>query len=263
MNPRLQLRRYANRENRKLKAYERKYAKVIYSILDKQLEEAIRNIQHGAMFLDYDMYDRLSDLYREVGVDLANDQYDALTSFHTKASNFFLNQWLEFMTNYILANMGLRVSRINETTRKKIQETIAIGNNLGMTIEKISSFLRQRIGTFNRYRATMIARTEIAEAANVAKEKSSQDWEQETGENVYKMWIHRYAKEPRLFHHEQDNGKAIPKSEYFLVRNPKTGLLDEMMRPHDPNVGGEQNINCSCVAVYVSEGYARRVNATK
>lgn len=263
MNPRLQLRRYANRENRKLKAYERKYAKIVYSILAKQLDEAIRNIQFGAMFLDYDMYDRLSDLYKDVGVGIANDQFDALTSFKTKASNFFLNNWLDFMTNYILANMAQRVSGINETTRKKIQETIAIGNNLGLTTEKMSTFLRQRIGTFNRYRATMIARTEIAEAANIAKEKSSEDWEQETGENLYKMWIHRYARSPRHWHEDLDNGKAIPKPDKFTVTNPNTGTTVQMDRPHDPAGGAENSINCSCVVVFVSESYARRINSQR
>lgn len=263
MNPRLQLRRYANRENRKLKAYERKYAKAIYSILNSQLDEAIRNIQYGALFADVGMFDILSDMYKEVGVDIANDQYDALTSFKTKASNFFLNNWLDFMTNYILTNMGQRVTRINDTTRKRIQETIAIGNNLGLTTEKMAQFLRQRIGTFNRYRSTMIARTEIAEAANIAKEKSSEDWEQETGENLYKMWIHRYAKTPRHWHEYLDNNRAIPKPEKFVVTNPKTGNTVLMDKPHDPAGGAENSVNCSCVVTYVSESYARRLNSQR
>ena len=263
MNPRLQLRRYARAEDRKLKAYEKKYAKAILRILNHQLDEAIRNLQSGAIFLDVTMNDVLSDLYKEVGVDIANSQYDALTSFKTKANEFFLNTWLDFMTNYILSSMAGRVTGINDTTRKKIQETIAIGFNLGLETEQIAQFLRERVGQFNVYRSIMIARTEIAEAANIAKDRSSEDWERETGENLYKVWIHRYAKEPRTFHEEQDNGKAIPKADYFQVRNPKTGGVDLIMRPHDPNGGAIQNIQCSCVVVYVSESYARRLNSTK
>ncbi|MVZ65032.1 hypothetical protein GQF61_04155 [Sphingobacterium sp. DK4209] len=263
MNPKLQLRRYARAEDRKLKAYEKKYAKAILRVLNHQLDEAIRNLESGAIFLDVTMNDVLSNLYKEVGVDLANSQYDALTSFKTKANEFFLNTWLDFMTNYILSSMAGRVTGINDTTRKKIQETIAIGFNLGLETEQIAQFLRERVGQFNVYRSIMIARTEIAEAANIAKDRSSEDWERETGENLYKVWIHRYAKEPRTFHEEQDNGKAIPKSDKFQVRNPKTGGIDEMSRPHDPAGGAIQNVQCSCCVVYVSESYARRLNSAK
>lgn len=263
MNPKLQLRRYARAEDRKLKAYEKKYAKAILRVLNHQLDEAIRNLQSGAIFLDVTMNNVLSNLYKEVGVDIANNQYDALTSFKTKANEFFLNTWLDFMTNYILSSMAGRVTGINDTTRKKIQETIATGFNLGLETEQIAQFLRDRVGQFNVYRSIMIARTEIAEAANIAKDRSSEDWERETGENLYKVWIKRAAKEPRTFHQEQDNGKAIPKSDYFQVRNPKTGGVDLMMRPHDPNGGAIQNIQCSCCVVYVSESYARRLNQSK
>jgi len=263
MNPRLQLRRYARAEDRKLRAYEKKYAKAILRVLNHQLDEAIRNLQSGAIFLDVTMSDVLSNLYKEVGVDIANSQFDALTSFKTKANEFFLNTWLDFMTNYILSSMAGRVTGINDTTRKKIQETIAIGFNLGLETEQIAQFLRERVGQFNVYRSIMIARTEIAEAANIAKDRSSEDWERETGENLYKVWIHRYAKEPRTFHEEQDNGKAIPKADKFQVRNPKTGGIDEMERPHDPAGEAIQNVQCSCVVVYVSESYALRLNTVK
>lgn len=263
MNPKLQLRRYARAEDRKLKAYEKKYSKAILRVLNHQLDEAIRNLQSGAIFLDVNMNDVLSNLYKEVGVDIANSQYDALTSFKTKANEFFLNTWLDFMTNYILSSMAGRVTGINDTTRKKIQETIAIGFNLGLETEQIAQFLRERIGTFNVYRSIMIARTEIAEAANIAKDRSSEDWERETGENLYKVWIHRYARDPRHWHVDLDNNKAIPKPDKFIVTSPRTGNTVHMDRPHDPAGGAENSINCSCVVVYISESYARRLNSTK
>lgn len=262
MNPILQLRRYRTREQRKLKAYEKKYAKAILLVLNKQLNEAIKNRQYGAVFLDNDMFDILSDLYKEVGVDMANDQFDVLTSFTAKASPFFLNTWRDFMTNYILANMANRVTKINDTTRKKIQETIAIGFTLGLDEEKMAEFLQTRIEAFNRYRAVMIARTETAEAANIAKDRSAEDWENETNEKLYKVWIHRYAKEPRDWHINLDNNKAIPKLQPFLVYDNK-GRMTEMQRPHDPAGGPTNNVNCSCVVVYVSESYARRLNSAK
>ena len=263
MNPRLQLRRYARAEDRKLKAYEKKYAKAILRVLNHQLEEAIKNLPSGGIFLDVSMNDELSKLYKEVGVDVANAQFDALTSFKTKANQFFLNTWLDYMTNYVLSNMATRVMGINDTTRKKIQETIAIGFNLGLDTDKIAEFLRERIEKFNVYRSVMIARTEIAEAANIAKDKSAEDWEQETGENLYKVWIHRYANEPRDWHVHLDNNKAIPKGGKFIVTNPNTGRTVEMDRPHDPAGGAENSINCSCQVVYVSESYARRLNSNR
>lgn len=264
MNPKLQLRRYSRSEDRKLKAYEKKYAKAIYASLNRQLNEAIRNIGAGGIFLDVSMSDVLAELYRKVGVDMANTQFDALTSFKTKASNFFLNTWLDFMTNYIMTSMAGRVSGINETTRKKIQETISLGFSLGMTDTQIASLLRDKVGKFNVYRSIMIARTEIAEAANIAKDKSAEDWKSESGEDtLWKVWIHRYANEPRTFHIDQDNGKAIPEHAKFQVVNPNTGGIDEMARPHDSAGGAVQNVNCSCTVIYVSESYARRLNSSK
>lgn len=259
MNPKLQLRRYARREDRILKAYERKYAKAILTVLNSQLESAIAN---NGIFLDVNMNTLLSDLYKEVGVNIANSQFDALTSFNKKASNFFLNTWMDFMTNYILSSMAGRVTGINDTTRKKIQETISIAFNLGFDTEKTAEFLRERIGKFNVYRSIMIARTEIAEAANIAKDRSSEDWERETGETLYKVWIHRYARDPRHWHVDLDNNKAIPKADKFVVTNP-TGNTVHMDRPHDPAGGAENSINCSCCIVYVSESYARRLNSQK
>src|SRR5690606_32769682 len=127
-------------------------AKRILTVLNRQLDEAVRNIQYGAIFLDMGMNEAISDLYKDVGVNTANDQFDALQSFKTKASNFFLNTWMDFMVNYILSSMAMRVTSINDTTRKKIQETIAIGYNTGMRTEDIARFLRQRVGKLNVYR---------------------------------------------------------------------------------------------------------------
>lgn len=263
MNPKLQLRRYKRQEGRLIKAYEKKYAKIIYSVLNHQMEEAIRNIQSGGIFLDVTLYDSLSELYKRVGVDFANRQYDALSSFKIKASNFFIDVWLQFMTNYVLQNMATRVSSINDTTRKKIQEALALGLNVGLGTEKLAKFIRDRVGDINKFRSIMIARTEIAEAANVAKDMSADDWQRESGENLYKLWIHRYAKEPRDWHINLDNDKAIPKSEYFLVTSPRTGNTVSMLRPHDEAGGPENNINCNCTVLYVSEGYAKRLNSSK
>lgn len=263
MNPKLQLRRYTRQESRLMLAYEKKYAKEVYKVLNHQLEEAISNIHAGGIFLDVGLFDLLSTMYKTVGVDIANRQYNALTTFTTKASSFFLNTWADYMTNYILSSMAMRVTNINDTTRKKIQEIIAIGYNQGLETEQIANFLRTRIKSINASRAIMIARTELAEAANIAKEKSSEDWESETGENLYKVWIHRYAKEPRDWHQTLDNGKAIPKGEKFIVTSPKTGNTVLMDRPHDPSGGAENNINCSCVVTYVSESFAQRVNSNK
>lgn len=260
MNAKLQLIRYSKREDRLIKAYEKKYAKIVYDVLNRQMEEAIRN---SGVFLDVSMFDVLSGLYKDVGVTFANNQYDAFSSFKTKASSFFLDTWLHFMTNYVMQNSASRITLINDTTRDKIQQALAMGLNVGLGTEKLAEFIRSRVSSINRYRSIMIARTEIAEAANIAKDKSAEDWEGESGENIYKLWIHRYANAPRHWHQDLDNDKPIPKAQPFIVPNPRTGQQTEMMRPHDPNGGAENNINCSCTILYVSEAYANRLNSAK
>ena len=65
---------------------------------------------------------------------------------------------------------------------------ISAGSQQGVIAERIR---RVTSGAFGKYRAKMIARTEMGEAVNIAKTKSSNDWSEQTGQRQGKLWIHR------------------------------------------------------------------------
>lgn len=250
------LNRVKLQQDRKTLAYERKYAKIVRNALREQIEYASRN---NGVVPDQPMYDALIDLYNTVSYDFLQFQYRILDSrLKTKEIGFFLNSWREWIVTYVFTKLAHNVSQINDTTRKKIQEAVAIGVDQGLEWEKIAKLIRDKAADIaSVYRSVMIARTETANAANMAKEKSKDDWKQETGETIYKLWIHRFAKEPRSWHQSLDNNRGIPESQAFEVVNPETGNIEYMMRPHSDGASAENVVNCSCQVMYVSERFAR------
>src|SRR5690606_30978369 len=94
---------------------------------------------------DKPMYDALIDLYGTVAFDFLQFQYRILDSrLKTKKMSFFLNSWREWITTYVLTKLARNVAQINDTTRKKIQEAIAIGMAQGLEWEKIAKLIRDK-----------------------------------------------------------------------------------------------------------------------
>ncbi|MGJ1499614.1 phage minor head protein [Sphingobacterium spiritivorum] len=257
MNNRQKLKRFILQQERKLIAYEKRYAKLIRIALLEQVEYAIEN---RGVIPDLPMFNALKSLYETVTFDFLQLQYNSLEREVKKDAGFFLNMWRTWIQSYVFTALAMRVSNINETTRKRIQEAIAIGVDQGLEWDVIAKLIREKVGDISSLkRAIMIARTETANSANMAKEKSSEDWERETGEVLYKLWIHRYAKEPRSWHQRLDNEVAIPKSQKFTVYNPRTGSTEYMLRPHSDGATAENVVNCSCQVIYVSESFAKNL----
>lgn len=250
------LNRVKLQQDRRTLAYERKYARVVRNALREQVEYASRN---NGVVPDQPMYDALTDLYNTVSYDFLQFQYRVLDSrLKTKKIGLFLNPWREWITTYVFTKLAHNVAQINDTTRKKIQEAIAIGVDQGLQWDKIARLIRDKASDIaSAYRAVMIARTETANAANMAKDKSKDDWKQETGETIYKLWVHRFAKEPRSWHQSLDNNRGIPEDQAFEVVNPETGTIEYMMRPHSDGASAENVVNCSCQVMYVSARFAR------
>lgn len=260
MKRRFNLRRASLLQNRKLLAYERAFAKLIYKALQEQLEYALKN--------NFEINDNLKDvlekLYLNVGIEFVNEQVKNLEGMQTdKESRFFLNSWKTWISEFANTTLVSKVAQINQTTRDILRQVVTFGFGRGLEFEVLAEMVREKAGhAFGMARAMTIARTEVASAANEAKERSSQDWEGETGENLYKIWIHRGAKNPRDWHVKLDNNKAIPQNQEFAVLDDKTGDVEYMMRPHSANASAKNVINCGCQVIYVSESYANRLNST-
>jgi len=256
MTAKQKLQRVKLQQDRKTLAYERKYAKVVRVALREQVEAAINN---RGVVDDPILFNALKGLYESILFDYLQFQYRLLDSRLTvKSVSFFLNPWRTWIQSYVFTSLAQRVTMINDTTRKKIQDIIAIGVDKGLEWDKIAELLRQKTDDIGSvYRSLMIARTETANAANMAKEKSSEDFQSETGEVIYKLWIHRFAKEPRTWHESLDNDVAIPKSQDFMVSVPSSGGIEYMSRPHSSGASAENTVQCSCQVIYVSERFAK------
>lgn len=258
MRARTYIHRIALQGSRKALAYQKKYAKAINNALVEQARYAADN---GGVLNDRILNDVINDLYSVVAVNFANEQRAQLQrDYVAKARNIFLNPFREWITMYILRTVASRVAGINSTTRARIQEAIAIGVDQGLEWRETSKLIMQKVtGLGSASRATTIARTETANAINAGKEQGGEEFAQETGETVYKLWIHRFAKEPRSWHSALDNDNAIPKSDKFVVTNPATGNTELMDRPHSDGASAENTINCSCTVIYVSERMAAKL----
>lgn len=198
------------------------------------------------------------DFYQAVFVDSAKKEFNRIRQDNREKAfvpdDFFLNTWKEWIKDWVLQNLGQLIFDVNTNTDNKIKQIIAEGVETGLNPFQIERLLLEQIPDPKRARA--IARTESTRAFNEGKKKSAQDWANQTGTNLWKIWIHGGAKEPR-FQHIQAQNKPIPANSFFEFTSPKIGIV-QMDKPGDINGGAAQTVNCSCVVVYVSEAYARR-----
>ena len=197
------------------------------------------------------------DFYTAVFVDSARKEFNRIRQDNREKAfipdDFFLNTWVAWIKDWVLQNLSQLIFDVNTNTNNKIKQIVAEGIEAGLNPFQIEQLLLEQIPDIKRARA--IARTESTRAFNEGKKKSAQDWANQTGVILWKIWIHGGAKEPRLQHIQAQN-KPIPASSFFLFTTKGVQVL--MDKPGDINGGAAQTVNCSCVVVYVSESYARR-----
>lgn len=201
------------------------------------------------------MQDAYVKFYQVVFVESAKKEYNRIRQ-DNRAKNFvpdsfFLNTWREWIKDWVISNLGQLIFDVNANTDKQIKEIIAQGLENGLNPFQIQELLTDLIP--NQARARAIARTESTRGYNEGKKRSAQDWANQTGTNLWKIWIHGGAKEPRIEHIELQD-KPIRADQPFLVGPSKIA----MDKPGDYEGGAGQTVNCGCVVVYVSESYARR-----
>lgn len=238
--------RIAQIEDRKAASAEKKYANAIRKALKSQGEYFIA---HGD--IDNSLYPVVEDLYTSLFNEWLPRQWMQLEKGTVKSGNFFLQEWLRWIKEFTMTELLTKVTAIDETTRIMLRAIVADGASDGLRFFEISEKIAQAtFGSIGLRRARMIARTEVGEAINTAKKKSSDDYQAETGIELGKIWIHRGAKDPRDWHMELDNGVAIPKEDKWMVHDPNTGITDYMDHPHDHSASAGNVINCGCQVIY-------------
>ena len=231
-----------------LKKYERFGIKVFREALKLQAKPNPSPLPMQAAYIKF---------YQKVFVDSAKKEFDRIRQDNREKAfipdDFFLNTWKEWIKDWVLQNLGQLILDVTDTTQKKVNEIIAQGIEDGLNPFQIERLLLEFIPDIKRARA--IARTESTRAYNEGKKKSAEDWARQTGTQLWKLWIHGGAREPRI-EHIQAQDKPIRADQFFPFTTK--GVQVFMDKPGDINGGAAQTVNCSCVVVYISESYARR-----
>ena len=231
-----------------LRRYERIGVKIFTEALKLQAKENVPLLPMQEAYIKF---------YQTVFVDAATKEFNRIRQDNREKKflpdNFFVSTWLEFIKNWVIQNLGQLIFDVTDTSQKRVNEIVAQGIQEGLNPRQIEERLLREIPDIKRARA--IARTESTRAYNEGKKKSAQDWANQTGVNLWKLWIHGGAKEPRI-QHILAQDKPIRFDQPFVFNSNGVQVL--MDKPGDLNGGPAQTINCSCVVVYVSESYARR-----
>ncbi len=145
-----------------------------------------------------------------------------------------VNRWIE-------ENAGKKITRINNTTRKKIKKIIDDGLQEGLSNRTIAELITAKTNIDSLKRALNIARTETHQTAN----KGSWEMAKEI-QMAYKEWL--AAKDDRVRDaHEEANGQRVEIDEPYIVND------EELQFPGDPDGSPENIINCRCTQIYRDE----------
>jgi hypothetical protein len=195
------------------------------------------------------LYNGLEKIYTKVGVSAATFSYDYIRNLIPKTKkdfiiDFFNAVWYQEMVNYFRLIGGTKVSGIDDTTKNIVKNLLAniLGQNLSRRDQ--AKLFEETLNdpSFNRARSLVIARTESTTAANhgINEGARSSDYE------VVKFWINTKDKRTRLSHLAMTQDR-IGLNQPFLVLDPKTNEVTEMMYPGDVAAPAKEVVNCRCV----------------
>jgi uncharacterized protein with gpF-like domain len=236
---------------RYIQRFERKYAKEINSLLNSQFEQVAKILEskgfvaakHAAshMLFSPALTSILKNLYKEVGLYVAkktDQQIHQLLPRKKTGRIGFNARWLRDILRYF-NNQALNLTtNINQTTRDRIEQVLEEAQREGWGIEQTARELRG--DEINMPRARLIARTETAKAANVARTSAVSN----VGFEMSKQWIATLDLRTRFTHRVLD-GTVIDEDDLFNV-----GGYDAQ-GPGDDTLPPEEVCNCRCTMAFV------------
>ena len=231
-----------------LRRYERIGVKIFTEALKLQAKNNVPLLPMQEAYIKF---------YQTVFVDAATKEFNRIRQDNREKKflpdNFFMSTWFEFIKIWVIQNLGQLIFDVTATTQNKVNEIVSQGIEQGLNPMQIEERLLEQIPDIKRARA--IARTESTRAYNEGKMRAAIDWANETGTQLWKIWVHGGAKEPRIQHIQAQNKPKRFDQPFVFITDGTEVLMD---KPGDINGGAAQTVNCSCVVVYVSESYARR-----
>ena len=227
-------------QNRLRNSFERKLRKQLSTAFTRIGRAAQREfVAHGRLLqsirgIEETLYNLMESHYRavinEFGLRIIRDQKED-TQF-------------EFLVReYLRVNGGTRITQISETTRKQIMSVISVADEDGLGVQVTGKRIFDSMnGSFSRYRAATIARTETHSAASFANDQVNRSL---NIPNQLKRWVSVADARTRATH-AQANGTEIPLDEDFIIGGVP------MKYTGDPKGGPKNVINCRCVTLYIT-----------
>ena len=151
-------------------------------------------------------------------------------------------QFERLIQSYINTTGATRVVGISNTTVQQLQRIIAAGESEGLGVQVIARNIFESMrGSFSRYRAATIARTETHNAASYANHAVNES----LGiPNQKKRWVATADARTRQTH-KAANGTEVDINEDFIIGGVP------MSYTGDPRGGPQNVINCRCVTLYI------------
>lgn len=142
----------------------------------------------------------------------------------------------------VLAQAGSHIVGISQTTQADVMKVITDAHEQGLSIPDTASAIREHMDGAANTRATMIARTELAAAANGGALAATKTVAEATGDKTLtKVWLTSPgALHPRHEEYEGLDGQTVSLEDYFDVGG------SQMQYPGDPDGDPGDSINCRC-----------------
>ena len=151
-------------------------------------------------------------------------------------------QFERLIQSYINSTGASRVVGITNTTVQQLARIISAGESDGLGVDRIGRNIFESMrGSFSRYRAATIARTETHNAASYANHAVNESLRIP---NPKKRWVATADARTRQTH-AAANGTEVDINEDFIIGGVP------MSYTGDPRGGPANVINCRCVTLYI------------
>jgi len=156
---------------------------------------------------------------------------------------------LRINTRALLAVRNMLTDRIKDVSQQAIRQinTALTQHLLGVrTLSQTISDIQAILDHAPRRRAMTIAYTEIGRAYNAAHYEALLEQARRIP-GLKKRWIHSGKAHGRPGHIHAAQQEPIPVEEPFEIVDPKTGEVEQLRFPLDPNASAKNTINCGCM----------------
>lgn len=232
--------------------FERRFAPQIYKALKAQVQVFVDDMKSEGLqrahsrlhtlITTEDLAQILRNLHISSGLYFGQRTYKYIIadarSTQYKSGFGYNEQWTADIINYFKQDLFSTVSGITDTTRQQILSILDQALQEGWGIDVIASKLESQ--DLLKWRAALIARTELVKGIFVGQQLAQRDqlWETE------KEWVSAHDSRTRHSHVAAD-GQIVDGEEKFMVERPKGGI-DMMIGPGDPTASIGNLANCRC-----------------